>query len=227
MFKIFSAPFEGVTSSMNVNDLITSGVPSVEWDEGAYMTAAQIQIPSAAGYTTLYYFSDGYYEDAEGKEAYKPGWCDSDGNIIDLEITPGVAYWFKSVPSEAAPVVAGAVPAEDTADVDCPTGFALRANPYPVATDVNGGKMTSADIVGIEWDEGAYNAASQIQIPTAAGYQTLYYFTDGYYEDAEGKEAYKPGWCDSDGNIVDAVIPVMQGFWTKGVSGAFTLTFSL
>ena len=97
MFKIFSAPFEGVTSSMNVNDLITSGVPSVEWDEGAYMTAAQIQIPSAAGYTTLYYFSDGYYEDAEGKEAYKPGWCDSDGNIVDAVIPVMQGFWTKGV----------------------------------------------------------------------------------------------------------------------------------
>jgi hypothetical protein len=36
----------------------------------------------------------------------------------------------------------------------------------------------------------------------------------------------KTGWADLNGNLVESVIPAMQGFWTKGVSGVFTLTFN-
>ena len=87
--------------------------------------------------------------------------------------------------------------------------------------------MTSSDIVGVDYDESETfkDTAPQIQIPSEAGYDVYYYLNDGWYMDGE-KEAYKPGWCDSYGVLVDAEIPVMQGIWTKGVTGAFTLTFT-
>ena len=86
--------------------------------------------------------------------------------------------------------------------------------------------MTSADVTGVNYDsEGAWlNTAPQIQVPSAAGYTTYRYLNDGWY-DNNGEDAYKPGWCDFNGNIVDDAIPAAQGFWTKGVQGAFTLTF--
>ena len=224
-FAIYIAPFEAVAGGTDVNTLLSTGVSGVDYAEDAYLTAAQIQVPNASGYTTLYYFNDGWYDDGTEEGALKAGWCDSDGYIVDLDLIPGVSFWFKSVSAVANPTIAGAVPGTDKASIDCPTGFALRANTYPVAIDVNDGKMTSSDIVGVDYAEDAYKSAPQIQIPNASGYTTLYYFNDGWYDDGTEEGALKAGWCDSDGYIVDATIPVMQGFWTKGVTGAFTLTF--
>ena len=119
------------------------------------------------------------------------------------------------------------MPEESLKTIECPTAFALRANTFPIAVTLNTSAMTSDDIVGVNYDEGNVfkTTAAQIQVPITGGYRTYYYLNDGYYEDG-GKEAYKAGWCDGDGNIVDAVIPAGQGFWTKGVSGAFTLKFA-
>lgn len=68
--------------------------------------------------------------------------------------------------------------------------------------------------------------AAQLQVPNGVGYTTYYYLNDAYYRDEAGNGVMKPGWADLNGNLVESVIPAMQGFWTKGVSGAFTLTFN-
>ena len=228
-FIMLGAQFDQVTGGNYVNGLI-AGVSGVDYDETEAFTktAPQVQIPTALGYTTLFYLNDGYYETETGAEAYKAGWCDSSGNISDAELTPGVAIWFKSVGEDAVVNVAGAVPESDTADVACPTAFALRANVYPMSVKVNSDQMTSKDIQGVDYDESEAftKTAPQIQIPTALGYTTLFYLNDGYYETETGAEAYKAGWCDSSGNIVDVAIPAAQGFWTKGVTAGFTLTFT-
>ena len=104
--------------------------------------------------------------------------------------------------------------------------FAIYSAPFEAVaggTDVN--TLLSTGVSGVDYAEDAYLTAAQIQVPNASGYTTLYYFNDGWYDDGTEEGALKAGWCDSDGYIVDATIPVMQGFWTKGVTGAFTLTF--
>ena len=83
-------------------------------------------------------------------------------------------------------------------------------------------------VQGVDFDEdGAFmDTAAQVQIPNGVGYDTYYFLNDGWYDDGTAEGATKAGWSDSMGNIVDAVIPVGQGFWTKGVAGAFGLTFT-
>ena len=68
--------------------------------------------------------------------------------------------------------------------------------------------------------------AAQVQIPAAVGYNTYYFLADGWYDDGTDEGAFAAGWCDDSGNLVDTLVPVAQGFWTKGVGGAFTLTFA-
>ena len=228
-FLILGAGFEQVDGSMHVNGLV-SGVDGVDYDEmDAFMsTAAQIQVPNAAGgYTVLYYLNDGWFDD-NGKDGYKAGWCDGYGVISDLEVTPGVAFWFKSVPGDASATVAGAVPSSEAIDVSCPENFALRANPFPVEVAVNGEKFASNDIIGVDYDDkdAFMSTAAQIQVPNAAGgYTVLYYLNDGWFDD-NGTDGYKAGWCDGYGVLSDLVIPAGQGIWTKGVTGKFTLTFT-
>jgi hypothetical protein len=84
-------------------------------------------------------------------------------------------------------------------------------------------------VSGVDYDEdGAFlTTAPQIQIPAAVGYTVCYYLNDGWYDDGTETGAFKPGWCDDNGSIVDTTVPAAQGFWTKGVGGAFTATFSL
>ena len=229
-FIIIGAQFEGVVDgTMKINDLVT-GLTGVDYDSDDIWltTAAQIQVPATTGgYTTYRYLNDGWY-DNNGEDAYKPGWCDAMGNIVDDEFTLCVAQWLKSVQDSADANVSGAVSKDSSAEISCPVGFALRANAFPVAIALNSSAMSSVDVKGVDYDsEDAWLAtAPQIQVPaTTGGYTTYRYLNDGWY-DNNGEDAYKPGWCDAMGNIVEDVIPAAQGFWTKGVQGEFTLTFT-
>jgi len=229
-FLIIGAQFEGVADgNMKINDLV-SGVQGVDYDnENAFQTtAAQIQIPITGGYDIYYYLNDGWYQDAQGNDAYKAGWCDQYGVLVDDEFTPGVAAWFKSVPGDGTATVSGAVSEESAKTVDCPAGFALRANTFPITVTLNTAAMTSEDIVGVDYDSGNVfqSTAPQIQIPIPGGYEIYYYLNDGWYQDAQGNDAYKAGWCDQYGVLSSDTISAGQGFWTKGVTGTFTLKFT-
>ena len=82
-------------------------------------------------------------------------------------------------------------------------------------------------VTGVYYDDDNLfkTTAAQVQVPAAVGYNTYFYLEDGWYDD-NGNDGYKPGWCDGSGVLVDTDVPVAQGFWTKGVGGAFTLTFA-
>lgn len=228
-FIILGAQFDQVDGSKALNGLIT-GVEGVAYDDDNLFktTAAQVQIPnSTGGYNTYFYLSDGWFDD-NGKDGYKPGWCDAAGVLVDDELIPSIAQWLRSTPGNAIANVAGAVPEDASVSVSCPAVFALRANAYPVPVVLNSDTMTSADIVGVAYDDNnAFKTtAPQLQVPNVTGgYNTYFYLTDGWY-DNNGADGYKPGWCDAAGVLVDDAIPVAQGFWTKGVTGAFTLTFT-
>ena len=228
-FYILASQFEGVAGGKNVNDIL-GAVTGVDYDDGGVFcdTATQIQIPKTGGYTTYYYLNDGWFDD-NGKDGYKAGWCDSIGNLVDVEIPDGVAIWFKNkVDTDSSWTHSGAVPAEDAKRVEYPEGFALRSNAFPVSFKLNSDALDNSEVIGVDYDDGGNfcNTATQIQIPKTGGYTTYYYLNDGWFDD-NGKDGYKAGWCDSIGNIVDVDVPVMQGFWTKGVSGAAALTFKL
>ena len=227
-FLIIGAQFEGVTDgTMKLNGLV-SGVEGVNFDDSyVFMTtAAQIQVPVTGGYTTYYYLNDGY-DLVKDDGTTAPGWCDGEGNLVQDEFTPGVAAWYKSVPSDGTATIAGAVSSESSKTVDCPIGFALRANTFPVTVTLNTATMTSDNIVGVDFDDSYVfmTTAPQIQVPVTGGYTTYYYLNDGYdLEKDDGTTA--AGWCDGEGNLSNAKIPAGQGFWTKGVTGEFTLKFS-
>ena len=227
-FLIIGAQFEDVQSGkMPINGLIT-GVEGVDFDD-AYVfqtTAAQIQIPVEGGYNIYYYLNDGY-DLVKDDGTTGAGWCDADGNLTTDEITPGVAMWFKSVPAAGSATVSGAVSELSESTVDCPQNFALRAQIFPINTALNGGGMTSANIVGVDFDD-AYafqQTAPQIQVPIEGGYNIYYYLNDGY-DLVKDDGTTGAGWCDADGNLTTDTIAAGQGFWTKGVTGAFTLKFT-
>lgn len=228
-FIILGAQFDNTDGARKLNGLV-SGVESVAYDDNNLfkVTAAQVQIPNpAGGYFTYYYLTDGWYDD-NGKDGYRRGWCDDWGVLVDTELTSAIALWLRSTPGDATANVAGAVPDDDSVAVSCPVVFALRANAFPVPVVLNSDTMTSANIVGVVYDDNNVfkTTAPQLQIPNpAGGYFTYYYLTDGWY-DNNGSDGYKAGWCDDWGVLVESTIPVAQGFWTKGVTGAFTLTFT-
>ena len=231
-FIIMGAQFESVKDgSMKIND-------GDIW----LTTAPQIQVPNEQGsYTTYFYLNDGY-DLVKDDGTVAPGWCDVGGNLVDEEFTTGVAQWLKSVQDSASALVTGGVSDATKADVSCPVGFALRANTFPVNATLNTAAIASADITGVDYDDGDIwlTTAPQIQVPNEQGsyttyfyqvpneqgsYTTYFYLNDGY-DLAKDDGSVAPGWCDVGGNLVSEVIPAAQGFWTKGVQGAFTMTFT-
>ena len=86
-FLIVGAQFDAVKGGRAINDLV-SGVQGVDYDDNdVWMTtAAQIQVPSTAGYNVYYYLNDGWYDDGSDEGATKAGWCDGDGVIANAEI---------------------------------------------------------------------------------------------------------------------------------------------
>ena len=222
------AQFESIKDgSMKINDLVT-GLTGVDYDdEDIWLTtAAQIQVPSANGYTTYRYLNDGY-DLIKDDGTVAPGWCDGFGNLVNDEFTVGVAQWLKSVQDTASALVSGGVSDATKADISCPVGFALRANAFPVNTTLNTAAIASADIIGVDYDDDDVwlTTAPQIQVPSANGYTTYRYLNDGY-DLVKDDGTVAPGWCDGFGNLVSEAIPAAQGFWTKGVQGAFKMTFT-
>ena len=223
-FYIVGVQFEDMQGAVKI-DAIVSGTKGVDWDEDdVWMdTASQIQVPSAAGYTTYYYLNDGTYNEAGDTKA---GWCNANAEIVDDEFIPGVSVWFKSKTGDCGMTQSGQVPASDQVSVACAASvFSLKANPFPVAFSLNDTSKVAFDgIVGVDWDEedAWMNTAPQIQVPSAAGYTTYYYLNDGTYNEAGDTKA---GWCNANAEIVDDIVPVAQGFWVKPVTGAFNMVF--
>ena len=224
-FAIKSLGFENVSdASTDVNDIL-KGFTGVNFDENYdfQKTAPQIQVLNSNGtYTRYFYLNDGYVDD----ETFVEGWCDSSGTLVDLDITPGTAFWVTVPGEDTATTAAGAVSSEPSVDVDIPAEkFTLLGNAFPIAVTLNSAGFTSEDISGVDFDEN-YNfqkTAPQIQVLNSNGTYTRYfYLNDGYVDD----ETFVEGWCDSSGTLVtDATIPVGAGFWIKS-GAAMTATFN-
>ena len=226
-FVIKSLGFEGVADgSTDVNDIL-KGFTGVDFDEKLdfQKTAPQIQVLNAAGtgYTIYYYLNDGYVDE----ETLVEGWCDGAGNLVDLDIASGTAFWVMVPGGDTATTAAGAVSNESSVDINVAANkFALLGNAFPIAVTLNGAAFTSEDIVGVDFDEklNFQKTAPQIQVLNAAGtgYTVYYYLNDGYVDDYTLVE----GWCDGAGNLVsDATIGVGAGFWIKSPA-AMTATFN-
>ena len=254
IFRLAGVPFEGTDGSLNVNDILPYSTTIEADDAGAFMaTAPQIQIQKAdGGYTTYYFVNNALYLDADGEAATKPGWVDMFGVLAtpelfaeelvagDGNVTPGAAIWFKDPTAPGKLLAAGAVIAEDI-EIDCPAGFRLRANAFPMDLQINDvTQVTFSGMADVAADEaGAFIAtAPQIQIQKAdGGYNTYYYVNNALYLDDAGEPAEKAGWVDMFGVLAtpelfaeelvagDGVAKVAHGMWTKGVSQSFMMTF--
>ena len=228
------AQFEDITSGTLLLDSTISGLPGVDYDDDfVFMaTAPHIQVLTNSGAPNMYYFlNDGYYETEEGEEAYKAGWCDSNGNIVDLTIVSGVGYWLKNASSDPQSINnAGQVAKPDSTDVVVPAAvFSINANVYPITANLNDSNAVEfPDIIGVDYDDSFafMGTAPHIQIVNESGTPSMYYYlNDGYYEKEGGEEDYKAGWCDSNGNIVDVIIGAGSGYWVKATSGSFKITY--
>ena len=177
---------------------------------------------SAGGYTRYFYLNDGYVDD----ETFVEGWCDSSGTLVDLDITPGTAFWVMVPGDDTDTTASGSVSAESSVDVAVAANkFTLLGNAFPMAVTLNGAAFTSDDIVGVDFDEeyDFQKTAPQIQVlNSAGGYTRYFYLNDGYVDD----ETFVEGWCDSSGTLVsDTTIGVGIGFWIKSPA-AMTATFN-
>ena len=230
-FYILGVQFEGMDGTMDINQLV-SGLTGVEADEDGLFTktAAQMQVPNAKGtYDIYYYLTNGWFDNGTEDGDFKPGWCDSNGVIageddadLDGQLTAGLSAWVKGVGAAETFVQAGQVPLDDSVEVQAPAKFALRANVYPIAFNLNDADkvsysgLTAGDID----DDNFVNTASQIQVPNAKGtYDVYYYLSNGWYDNGTEDGGYKAGWCDSNGVIAgDAEsdltgdVPAGQGF---------------
>ena len=250
-FSIAAVQFEGTDGSTDINKLVTglTGVSYAEYGEDFVSVAPHIQVPNAKGtYDLYYYLTDGFYYDEDGNAAEKPGWCDSAGTIagdveagalVTGELTAGVAIWVKDPSATETLTTAGQVPDVANVSVTAPAIFALRANAFPVAFNLNDSSVVEFEGLtpaSYATDGEAFvQRAPHIQVPNAKGtYDLYYYLSDGFYYDEDGNAAEKPGWCDSAGTIAGDVeagalvsgdVPAGFGFWTKGVGSAFTLKF--
>ena len=235
-FAIAAVQFEGMDGSFDINKLVSglTGASYASDGDDFVKYAPQIQVPNGVGYDYYYYLTDGYYDG--GKE--KAGWCDANGtiagdseSIVSGALIPGVAIWAKDVRASETMQQAGQVPTEDVT-IQAPMIFALRANSYPIAFNLNDANaVTFSGLTPASYSQYGdkfVQYAPQIQVPNGVGYDYYYYLTDGYYDG--GKE--KAGWCDANGtiagdaeSIVTGVVPAGVGFWTKGVGSAFSITF--
>ena len=87
---------------------------------------------------------------------------------------------------------------------------------------------TFSGLPGVNYDGyGVFHGtAPHIQVVQSDGTAVLYYYlNDGAYLDDNKKLAYKSGWCNSVGEIVDVTIAAQSGFWVKATSGAFTFNY--
>ena len=243
-FSILGVQFEGTDASTDINKII-SGVTGVDFDEQFVFrsTAPHIQVPNSKGtYDLYYYLSDGWYDNGTEEGATKPGWCDQNGTIAgevgsdaDGALIPGVAVWVKDALNAVTIQQAGQVPTEDVT-VTAPAVFALRAHACPVTFNLNDtSKVTFSGLTGVDFDDqfAFRSTAPHIQVPNSKGtYDLYYYLNDGWYDDGTEEGGTKPGWCDQNGTIAgevgsdaDGNVPTGFGFWTKGVSNSFTITF--
>ena len=229
-WRIFNVPFEGMTETANINDLMPyKSTVAIDWQaptadrpDTFQPYAPQIQIMDADGhYEYYFYVTNARYKDENGQTAYKPGWCYETGALA-LEsnakgkgmLTPGAAaVWFCDPNNDERTITtAGGVRNADV-EIECQTGWRLRGPSIPATFNLNDSEQVSyIDIdntVSIDWQAPTADRpdtfqpyAPQIQIMDADGhYEYYFYVTNARYKDENGQTAYKPGWCYETGAL--------------------------
>ena len=165
--------------------------------------AASIQVWNGTTLVPYYYIA--YDFDAEDNLLY--GWVDGDQNLADFDTPPGFACWLRS-PAAFTLTIAGQVvdAAETTIDLAA-NAWKLVANPYPIAVELNGGKIDGSGLPQVD----DVSEAALIQFWNGSTLVPYYYIA--YDFDAEDNLLY--GWVDGDQTVADLTIPVHTGFWAR------------
>ena len=242
-FKIAAAQFESTAGlTQKINDFVSCQNPGQVWEgaledyeerDGWKDSAPQLQVPKASGgYDYYFYVTDARLDDENGTL----GWCDMGGDYVTVgEIAAGLGLWIRGandgVNDTTTFTFAGQVIAEDGATISGDSTFRLRANPYPLATVLNGANVADWSVLtpGSVWEgamedyeekDGWKDAAPQIQVPKAAGgYDYYFYVSDARVDDENGTL----GWCDMGGDYVSAAtIPAGVGIWFKANTSVVT-----
>lgn len=86
---------------------------------------------------------------------------------------------------------------------------------------------TFSGLPGVDYGDGKIfqGTAPHIQVVKSDGTAAKYYYLNNGYYEIDGKGDEKPGWCDSDGNLVNVTIAAQSGFWVKATTGALTFNY--
>ena len=231
---ILAVQFEATDGTTKLSKLLEgTTVTGVDFSEdNAWQNLApQISVINASGvYDSFWYLNDGWYDNGTPDGAYKAGWCDGYGSIIDPDIVLGDSMWVKDRTGNGSFVVAGQVIDDDeTPIVLVANKNALKSNPYPKAFDPNDADaVTFTGLTGVDYseDNAWQNTATQISVINDAGvYDSYWYLNDGWYDNGTVDGGFKAGWCDGYGSIADIEIPAGVGYWINTRTGAITMTF--
>ena len=210
--------------SIDMNDLLKlSGTITAGLYDDDFATAPQIQVLSASGgYTRYYYISDG--TDDKDDELGYDCWCDKDGYELTAaaKLALGKGFWFKSPVANGTITAAGQVSeAASTALNFEANKYAILCNPYPAAVALQ--SLTTSATPGLYDDD--FATAPQIQVlSTSGGYTRYYYISDGT-DDNDDELGYN-AWCDKDGYELEGTqIEAGAAFWIKAPA-AGTVTFA-
>ena len=242
-FKIAAAQFESTAGlTQKINDFVACENPGSVWEgdmadyeekDGWRDVAPTIQVPKASGgYDFYFYVTDARVDDENGTL----GWCDGSGDYVSVgEIAAGLGLWIRGandgVNDTTTFTFSGQVVAENGATISGDSTFRLRANPYPMATVLNGvgvadwtvltpGQVWEGDMADYEEKDGWRDTAPQIQVPKASGgYDFYFYVTDARVDDENGTL----GWCDGSGDYAaTGAIPAGVGVWFKANTATAT-----
>jgi len=206
-----------------------------------------IQKPGSTQYEKYFYVANALLKD----KSRKAGWCNEQGNYADSvnggalpgNVTPSIAIWFKDPEhDEVAPVTSGQV-INDDVEVNGYADFRLRAPAYPVTLNINdASQITFEGLDATQMLDETKKKPSEIlapvvntaplimiQKPGSTQYEKYYYVGNAKKSD----NSRVVGWCNEQGNYADSTnggalpgnVAVGGGFWARGTSSTFTMTF--
>ncbi|MGI5867911.1 MAG: hypothetical protein ACOX9C_00505 [Kiritimatiellia bacterium] len=204
IYGIINIPIEEGYNAIGVNLLPMPGAGSSIADvvipdglaAGTDLTTADnLSVWNGEGYTDYWYAGNGV-------------WTPVDGSSPVPAATLGTAAWIKRKAGEGALTIyqVGQVVAAAT-NIAVNAGNTFIANPYPVATELNGGNLLW-DGTCVATGKTRQNKADLIRMWNGTGYTTFWYCTHPTYPTNPAYTGWKHG-----NDIVNVTIPAGAGFW--------------
>ena len=191
---------------------------------------AEIQVLEGDAYKHYFFINDAW--DADDNPVTGDVWADSDGYVVTeadlLELGDG--FWFiargQSASASASLSVNGQVSAATELGKDfvgtAEGFFSIKANPFPVATDL--GTVKNEGIVAVGFDDSA-KIGNEIQVLVGDAYKHYFYINDAW--DADDNPVTGDVWADSDGYVVtdaDLIAPGASFWMNARQNGKMTFT---